>query len=336
MLSVVIPLFNAQKTIGLVLKALVSQKIKEAFEIIIVDDGSKDSSKEKVENLRLKLKIKNLKLFSQKHQGPAAARNFGVNKAKGDIIVFLDADVILEDSALKQIVYDFRTKKNLVALNGVYSLEPAIPSFFSWYFSLFKYYQWVCRKTKAYTGFSTRLAAIKKNVFLKVGGFNKVYRDALVEDYDFGHRLGKNYKVIVDPKVKGKHFHPNFSQCFCNYYKRAYLWLKLFGQRKKFDNITTTFSTGLASVFGFLTLIFLPLTIFYKFSIFLLIPFSFSFMIFLGFYWRFYLFVFREKGVLWLFAAVIITLVLTIPLGLAFFKFLLVDKLAFKIRKAVI
>lgn len=324
MLSIIIPVYNAAKTIKLVLKALVKSKTKNSFEVILVDDGSADNSLEIISQFT---RIQKFKLFCQKHQGPSVARNLGAKHARGDILVFVDADVILEPKTLARIEEDFLKNKDLVALNGVYSIKPANPSFFTWYFSLFKYYQWVYRKQKEYTAFSTRLAAIKKKIFLKMKGFGKQYKSALVEDYEFGHRLGKKYQVSVDPRVVGRHFHPGFRKCFSNYYQRVYLWLKLFGKRKQFDSITTTVSTGLGSAFGFLSLIFLPLLFLHSISFIFVLPFLGSLVIFLWFYRRFHFFVLKKKGFFWLLAAILTSLVLTIPIGLAAFKFLATDKL---------
>ena len=79
--SIVIPVYNAENTIEATLKALKLQTEKD-FEIIVVDDGSIDKTKEIVSKHPVRL-------IFQEHLGPAAARNLGVENAKGDIIVFI-------------------------------------------------------------------------------------------------------------------------------------------------------------------------------------------------------------------------------------------------------
>lgn len=330
MISVIIPIYNPSATIGPALRALQNSNFTGKYEIILVDDGSKNLSL--VKRLVDWLHKKEIRIYEQIHKGPAAARNLGAKKAKGSILLFLDADVILEPQSLMQVSKVFSKDKKLTALNGIYAKEPANPSFFTWYFSLFKYYQWVIRRKKRYSGFSTRLAAIKKNVFLQLGGFNEKYDSALVEDYEFGHRLGKKYKVIVDTKVIGRHFHPRFSQCFKNYYRRVYLWLKLFGKRKKFDNITTTASAGLGNGFGFLACCFFPLFFLSFYSIIFCLPFLMSFLFFMWFYRRFHYFLIKEKGLLWAAGGVFVSLLLSIPIGLAFINFIISDKLRLKVQ----
>lgn len=326
--SIVIPIYNSEATLPLVLTAIFNSKLSQKSEVVLVDDGSKSLTK--IKKIIPRFPKNKIRLLKQKHLGPAVARNLGVKKAKGNLIIFLDSDVIVEPDCLSRIVNHFKKDINLAALNGVYSKKPAKPSFFTWYFSLFKYYQWVKSSQKDYTGFSTRLAAIKKDIFLNLGGFNARYQDALVEDYEFGYRLRKQNKVILDIKATGAHFHPSFKQCFKNYFQRVYLWLKLFGQRKQFDNITTTKSVGLANGFGFLSLVFSPLIFFYQTSLLLSLPFLVSILVFFYLYLGFHAFVLKEKGLIFTIFAFFTSLILTIPLGFALTKFIFLDCLKLK------
>ncbi len=327
--SIVIPIYNSEATLPLVLTAIFNSKLSQKSEVVLVDDGSKNISK--IKKIIANFPKNKIRLLTQKHLGPAVARNFGVKKSKGNLIIFLDSDVLVEPDCLNRIVKNFAQDKNLTALNGVYSKKPANPSFFTWYFSLFKYHQWVKSNQKDFTGFSTRLGAVKKDIFQNLGGFDSRYQDALVEDYEFGYRLRKNHKVSLNNKVAGAHFHPGFTKCFKNYYQRVYLWLKLFGQRKQFDNITTTKSVGLANGFGFLALVFSPLIFFSKVSFLFSLPFLVSFLIFFFIYLDFHIFVFKEKGLLFTILAFFTSLILSLPLGLALIKFFLLDCLKLKI-----
>jgi glycosyltransferase involved in cell wall biosynthesis len=85
--SVVIPLFNKEKDIFYTLTSVFKQTFKD-YEIIIIDDGSTDSSVDLIRELA----HKNIRLFSKKNEGVSIARNFGVEKANFKYIVFLDAD----------------------------------------------------------------------------------------------------------------------------------------------------------------------------------------------------------------------------------------------------
>lgn len=87
MISVVIPLYNKEKQIAHTLQSVFKQTFQD-FEVVVVDDGSTDSSVAEVE----KFSDSRIRLIHQKNAGVAAARNRGIEEAKGDLIAFLDAD----------------------------------------------------------------------------------------------------------------------------------------------------------------------------------------------------------------------------------------------------
>ncbi|WP_396634871.1 glycosyltransferase [Maribacter sp. R86514] len=112
-LSIIIPLYNKEKYIERCLQSLLDQGLSSSdYEIIIVDDGSKDSSVATVNNYVNKKNIVNVKLISQINQGPSAARNNGLRIAEGDYLYFLDADDLLSKNALN-VLLSLSKNKNL-------------------------------------------------------------------------------------------------------------------------------------------------------------------------------------------------------------------------------
>jgi glycosyltransferase involved in cell wall biosynthesis len=99
--SVVIPAYNEQRYILRCIDSLLQQTYKK-LEIIFIDDGSTDCTRE-----LLKAAAKrhsHIKVFFRNHGGPGAARNYGAKKAKGDILVFVDADMVFDKNYLKTLV----------------------------------------------------------------------------------------------------------------------------------------------------------------------------------------------------------------------------------------
>lgn len=94
-ISVVIPLYNKEKSIAQSLKSVLNQAYTH-FEIVVVDDGSTDKSVEEVRSIG----DDRIQLLGQSNAGPSKARNTGVKNSKGDWIVFLDADDELLPDAL--------------------------------------------------------------------------------------------------------------------------------------------------------------------------------------------------------------------------------------------
>jgi glycosyltransferase involved in cell wall biosynthesis len=104
LLSIIIPIYNSERTIGRTLESLnrISQESKELTEVVIVDDGSQDRSPEIVELKKNELLPLNLVILKQQNQGTAAARNTGLEQCKGEWIFFLDAD---DELAFDPITY---------------------------------------------------------------------------------------------------------------------------------------------------------------------------------------------------------------------------------------
>lgn len=89
-LSIIIPVYNEEKVIASCLESLKKQT-EQDFEVIVVDDGSTDSSR-------------NFATISQNHKGPGAARNLGAKEAKGKILVFVDSDMEFDPNFLKKLI----------------------------------------------------------------------------------------------------------------------------------------------------------------------------------------------------------------------------------------
>lgn len=114
MISVIIPLYNKEKTIIRTLSSILSQKYDD-YEIIIVNDGSTDNGIEVLKSLQ----SDKISIFSQPNKGPSAARNLGTCKAKGEWIVFMDADDWFEQNAFSvfELLIHSKTKYNFFCFN---------------------------------------------------------------------------------------------------------------------------------------------------------------------------------------------------------------------------
>jgi len=96
-ISIVVPAYNAQKTIAICLDSIFDQTFKD-FEIIVVNDGSTDHTEHILQTYRDKLKI-----INQKNRGAAAARNQGAAAASSSYIIFFDADIIAQPTLLQKM-----------------------------------------------------------------------------------------------------------------------------------------------------------------------------------------------------------------------------------------
>ena len=96
-ISVIIPTYNEENNIRECLSTITHQLMND-YEVIVVDDGSQDRT------LDIVKEFKNVRIFTQKHHGAGAARNLGVTKARGEILVFVDADMTFDKLFLKNLI----------------------------------------------------------------------------------------------------------------------------------------------------------------------------------------------------------------------------------------
>ena len=118
--SVIMPAYNAEKWIKNAVQSVLLQSYSN-FELIIVNDGSEDGTKEICESF-----IRNdqrIKLFSQKNSGLCAARNQGLQLASGDYFIIIDSDDVLEPKALESLVFTAEIKEADIVIAGYWSVR---------------------------------------------------------------------------------------------------------------------------------------------------------------------------------------------------------------------
>ncbi|MCP4521828.1 MAG: glycosyltransferase [Cytophagales bacterium] len=115
LVSVIIPCYNAEKFIKETIQSVLNQSYSQ-FELIIVNDGSKDNSEKEI----LTFDDPRIQYISKENGGVSKARNIGIEKAKGEFLAFLDADDIFEKDNLKKKIEFLKTNKDI---GLVHSLE---------------------------------------------------------------------------------------------------------------------------------------------------------------------------------------------------------------------
>jgi GT2 family glycosyltransferase len=138
--------------------------------------------------------------------GPAAARNAGARRASGGILVFVDSDVMVHYDAFSRIRRAFSADTDLAAVFGSYDEAPAAPGTVSRFRNLLHHHVHQAYPGRAQT-FWAGLGAVRRDVFLQVGGFDDVrYLFSSIEDVELGRRLqDAGAKVVLDPRILGTH-----------------------------------------------------------------------------------------------------------------------------------
>ena len=246
--SVIIPAYNASGTLRMLLGSLKKSSFKQ-FEVIVGDDASN-------EQLTVHSLLVNGKKYPfpfrvirlTRNRGPAAARNVAAKRARGHVLVFLDSDVQVYPDTLNIVAGRFKGDGDLTAVTGVWDKHQKSKSFFPQFKALRDWSYWTNERDRDgyYYLFSTRVAAIKRDVFLRLGGFNEVFRQ--MEDVEFTYRIAKRYAIIFASDVRVHHEFEGFWPVAKKYFWRSYYWTRLYKERKKFDPVATTMWESMAGV----------------------------------------------------------------------------------------
>ncbi|WP_434221728.1 glycosyltransferase family 2 protein [Limnospira platensis CENA597] len=205
--SVVIPTYNRLPILQKCLRALENQAYSAAvtgLEVVLVDDGSTDGTVEWLATHQGA--FPHLRIYQQDHQGPAAARNLGVEQARGEIIVFIDSDLVVTDSFLeahaRALIANSQKSDRIFTYGRVVNTcnfeHPTTEPYKITDFSA------------AY--FATGNVAIARHWLIEAGLFDPQFQLYGWEDLELGVRLKKlGLKLIKCPAAVGYHWHPPFS-----------------------------------------------------------------------------------------------------------------------------
>ncbi len=200
MISVIIPAHNNSNSLGRVLEAVAASKYSH-YEVIVVDDGSTDASRDIAKSSAARV----LELPKRPY-GPAYARNRGAEMALGDVLLFVDADVVVCPDTLAKVADTFARHPEIAAMFGSYDDHPEAMDFVSRYKNLFHHFVHQQAREDAVT-FWSGCGAVRRNVFFEMGGFDEAsYPRPSIEDVDLGYRLrAAGHKVALNKQIQVQH-----------------------------------------------------------------------------------------------------------------------------------
>src|SRR6202521_4029019 len=198
-ISVIIPVRNGRTHLPRCLEALACSEYAN-FEVIVVDDCSTDVTPLIAERSGVRY------IRTPQTMGPGAARNLGAGLAEGEILAFVDADVVLPTSGLRLIAEDFGRDPELAAVFGSYDDAPAWRTFISQYKNLMHHYVHQISNESAAT-FWAGCGAIRKTVFEEFSGFDGAkYTAPSIEDIALGLELARcGRRILLDKRLQVKH-----------------------------------------------------------------------------------------------------------------------------------
>jgi glycosyltransferase involved in cell wall biosynthesis len=207
-LSAIVPATNAPPTLPACLAAL-EAAVEPGDEVIVVEEAPAP--------------------------GPAAARNAGAERAGGDVLVFVDADVVVHPDSLDRIRRAFATDDGLDAVFGSYDDAPTADGLVSGFRNLLHHHVHQTSPGPA-TTFWAGLGAVRKAAFDAEGGFDAArYREPSVEDIELGMRLvASGRRIRLDPAIQGTHLKSwtLVSMLHTDFARRGVPWVELLLERR--------------------------------------------------------------------------------------------------------
>ncbi len=270
-ISVIIPVHNAALTLARCLESVFRSVVPA--QVIVVDDGSTDETAQIAARIAariaaqfaaqtaLRFPCEVLQLGS--NAGAAAARNRGARQARGEILFFLDGDIVMEPQTLERITATFAREPQLAALFGSYQTETAPTNFVSVYKNLLHHYTHQISSPDAAT-FCGGYGAVRAQIFWELNGFDESWR--ALEDIEFGCRMyQKGYPIRLDRDLQFTHLktYTLASLIRSDVFHRAIPWTRLMLERRIFRNDLNTRATNIVSVVvSFLILLLIPVGVF--------------------------------------------------------------------------
>ena len=198
-ISIIVPVYNNGGDLSECLSALKLSSGPDS-EIVVVDDASTDDTPAVAARMGVRV------LSLTKNSGPAAARNYGARYATGDILLFVDADVVIAPGAVNRVMKVLEENSDLAAVFGSYDAEPRAPGVVSQYRNLLHHFVHQNGNPDAST-FWAGCGAVRSSTFQEIGGFDETrFRHPSIEDIEMGYRLRQaGHRIRLDKSLRATH-----------------------------------------------------------------------------------------------------------------------------------
>ncbi len=230
-ISLIIPTKDRQSTLKNCLDSLQVSQLPR-FEVIVVDDCSQQNVSDLVKAYGHKI------VRLDKPSGAWHARNRGAQEATGDILVFIDSDMIIPPDGLPKI-HRFFSQNNYAALSGINSCPQDSENFATRYKSLWMHYSYLC-SPQNFDWFVSGIGAVKKDVFFRLKGFDTSFITQIGGgDLEFGRRLkDAGLNVFLDKELQGNHLKQfTVLSLIKNDFNRSKGWFQLILKKKMVPDV---------------------------------------------------------------------------------------------------
>ncbi len=211
-ISIVIPTYNRVKDLEECLNSI-SNQTKLPGEVIIVDDSDNDRTKKLIKKIKLKFQKKKITLKyikNDKRKSLTVARNIGIENSKGDIILFLDDDVILDKRYIEELLKVYKKHRNAVGVQGyITNIKPVKSTFFRKFFFLLHSQRNMNKVLPSFEiVYAYPLTKVIRCQWLT--GSNQSYKKEIFDEFKFDEKLiGYSFKEDIDLSYRVYRKYPN-------------------------------------------------------------------------------------------------------------------------------
>jgi len=237
---VIIPAYNASRTLTACLTSVQNAVYDDTVEIIVVDDSSTDDTADIATQLGCRL------IRRSANNGPALARNAGANAAHGDILIFVDADTEMRADTIRAAVRAL-SEEGIGAVTGMYEPEPINKGFFPAYYAYLKYHAFTARPVDRILAFGGQCGAIHKRLYDEVGGYRAIAWGVDIENEELGLRINRRSTIRLSREFRVRHNFPGFGKLVFIFTHRVYWWVLFSRFAKRDESVLMTRAFGYAT-----------------------------------------------------------------------------------------
>jgi len=244
-IAIVTAAYNAASGVAGLLESLSRSGYRD-FELCCCDDGSTDGTAEVLERFAGPFPVRLAR--HEVNRGVTAARNSALALARSPLLVFLDADVVVEPDTLSRLLDALeRSKADVVC--GVYAPKPLGGGLSARYYASFAHHSFL-GAGGAYNVFNAWCAIARREVFDRLGGLRVVAQGVEIENETLGRRIvAAGYLLVLDPSIAVAHAPRDLRKLRLIFTSRVYWWVKVFfAGGRRFETALTTPSYAAGTV----------------------------------------------------------------------------------------
>ena len=231
--AVIVPVHNGARHLATCLAALVRQHVPPP-EIIVVDDGSTDESAAIARTFPCRLLV-------QERRGVAAARNAGGRAATGDLLLFVDADVVLPPHWLQCCLANFAAAPAVAVMQGWYDTVADQDGWFARGMAMrhaaLMHWLFAGRERISVCNLESGCLALRREVFTRCGWFAEQFRASGGEEHEFGWRIMPHYPVWYFANLAARHRYGGLRTTLTKVCRRSAVFLRLLAEHHRLRSL---------------------------------------------------------------------------------------------------